>query len=71
MRTTPSWLGSLFAYAPQLTRNWGAFRAFVAVFGIAAMVATAARPEVAYFPALIFVVAVAAALIAAHKNWLH
>lgn len=64
-------LGNGLVHAPQLTRNSGAFRAFVAVLGIVAIGAVVARPEVAYVSALIFLVAVAASLWAAHKNWLH
>jgi hypothetical protein len=71
MRTNRSWFGNVLAHAPQLTRNWGAFRAFLTVFGCIAIAAAAFRPEVAYVPALIFFVAVVASLIAAHKNWLH
>jgi hypothetical protein len=65
-----SWFGSVLGHASQLTRNWGAFRAFLAVFGFIAIAAAAARPEIAYAAALIFLVAVGASLLAAHKNWL-
>lgn len=71
MRGTRSWFGNVLGQAPQLTRNWGAFRAFLTVFGFIAISAAAARPEIAYAAALIFLVAVVASLIAAHKNWLN
>ena len=71
MRVPQSWFANVFAYAPQLTRNWGPFRAFVTVFGVIAIIGAAIRPEVAYVLAGIFLIAIAAALIAAHKNWLH
>jgi hypothetical protein len=70
MRAPSSWLGNVLAHAPQLTRSWGPFRAFLTVFGIVAMIAAAVRPEIAYVPVSIYLVAVAAALIADHKNWL-
>jgi hypothetical protein len=71
MRVTPPWLGNVLGHAPQLTRSWGPFRAFLAVFGVVAMITATIRPEVAYILASIYFVAVAAAMIAAYKNWLH
>jgi hypothetical protein len=71
MRTTPPWVGNVLGHVPQLTPNWGPFRAFLAVVGIAAMIAAAARPEAAYILATIYFIAVIAAMIGAYKNWLH
>jgi hypothetical protein len=71
MRGTHAWFTDVLARAPELTRTWGPFRAFLAIFGIVAMALVAIRPEATYACVGIFFVAVVAALIAAYKNWLN
>jgi hypothetical protein len=63
-------LGAVLDRAPELTRNWGPTRAFVAVLAIGALVASVARPEAAVVMGCIFLVAVVAGLMATHKKWL-
>ena len=63
-------MGTILGHAPQLTRNWGPFRAFVAVLAIGTLTAVSVRPEAGLISAGIFVVAVFAALLATHRGWL-
>jgi hypothetical protein len=50
--------GAVLDHAPELTRNWGPTRAFVAVLAIGALAASAARPDAAVVMGGIFLIAV-------------
>jgi hypothetical protein len=63
-------LASILGQAPQLTKNWGRFLAFLGVLTTATLLAVAVRPESAHIAAGVYVVSVGAAALAAHMRWL-
>jgi hypothetical protein len=63
-------LASILGHAPQLTKNWGRFLAFLGVLTTIALVAVSARPEAAHFALGVYVVCISAAALAAHMRWL-
>lgn len=63
-------LTSILGQAPQLTKNWGRFLAFLGVLTTIALVAISVRPESAHFALGVYVVCVTAAALAAHMRWL-
>ena len=63
-------LGGILNQAPQLTKNWGRFLAFLAVLTCVTLVAVTVRPESGHIAAGVYVVCVAVAALAAHMRWL-
>jgi hypothetical protein len=63
-------LTSILEQAPQLTKNWGRFLAFLAVLTTVTLVAVAFRPESSHMAAVVYVVGVLVAALAAHMRWL-
>jgi hypothetical protein len=63
-------LASILSHAPQLTKSWGPFRAFLGVLTCMALLAMAVRPEAALVMGVIYLACIGLAGLATYMRWL-